>query len=112
MFMSCFYLNQETNQIRNNGGDDLCDRKRPNWSRLLEHVPDVWIDNERVLRLAMTSQVNFPLERTPTTVAREGFETSVFPAVGNEIRWLAKRLATLQTFMWFLTCNEINKWWY
>ena len=60
-----------------------------------------------MLRLVMPAQVDLPLEAAAARLAGKGFESRVFPAVGDEVWWLAESFSTVATFVWLFTWNYI-----
>lgn len=64
-------------------------------------LPDV-----RVLRLLVSSEVDFPLECSSADVTRERLEACVLPAVGDEVRGLTEGLAAYGALVGLLTCNQ------
>lgn len=59
-----------------------------------------------VLALVVSAKIYLPLEAFGTDVTAERPESSVFAAVCDEVRALAKGLATHLTFVRFLTCKQ------
>ena len=55
----------------------------------------------------MPAQVDLPLEAAATRLAGKGFESRVFPAVGDKVGWLAESFSTVATFIWLFTWNYI-----
>lgn len=72
--------------------------------RFLRILNCQWI---HFVRVSVTSEINFTVERSIANAAREWFEARMFPAVGDEIRRLAERLTALQTFMGLLACVDV-----
>ncbi|KAJ8892058.1 hypothetical protein PR048_004632 [Dryococelus australis] len=60
----------------------------------------------RVLRLLVSPQVHLTLERPPAQVTSKRLEARVLPAVRDQVRRLAKRLAANLALVRFLPCNK------
>lgn len=59
------------------------------------------------MRVSMASKIDFTIECSIADTTRKWFEASMFAAVGDEIRRLAKRFAALQALMWLLACVDV-----
>jgi len=62
----------------------------------------------RMLCLAVTPQIYLALERPRADAAGEWLEAGEFTTVSDEVRRLAKGLATLATHVRLLTCNILS----
>lgn len=55
------------------------------------------------VRVGVTSEINFAVERSIANAARERFETRMFTTVSDEIRRLTEGFATLQALVRLLS---------
>jgi hypothetical protein len=74
-------------------------------------VEHIWLGLAHVamLALAMTAQIDFPLEGLLAQPAAERFVPGVLPHVGDEIRALAERFQTDDAFVWLFACKREQK---